>query len=301
MPGWYPDPAGHSGHYRYWDGAAWSQQTTTDPAATPPPGGTGQPAPQGHQRNGRGLWLAALAALLVSALLVWGLFFRDQGFTPVAEDTNSSSPTGPVWNETDTPTPTPSGSTEPAPSGGAIVDCPTGGGNLVPASGGELHGGGLVVPQLAGWEDARAPLFTLPWTQDMQAQTKTIHSTGLTSWFSVQAVGALPVAEGFSEPRSSASMMMSCFATSGYYSGFMGRKDISSKAVEVDGQPGWHLRTEVYVQLPDLPQVAGDVIDVVVVDTGDQTSLGVYVSSATIGDAETQGQVDSGREAMGLG
>ena len=37
-PGWYPDPAGTPGRYRYWDGQAWSETTTTDPAATPPPG-----------------------------------------------------------------------------------------------------------------------------------------------------------------------------------------------------------------------------------------------------------------------
>lgn len=36
--GWYPDPAGAPDTYRYWDGSAWSQVTTTDPAATPAPG-----------------------------------------------------------------------------------------------------------------------------------------------------------------------------------------------------------------------------------------------------------------------
>ncbi|MCR1785018.1 DUF2510 domain-containing protein [Nocardioides carbamazepini] len=44
--GWYPDPAGAPDTYRYWDGQAWSQMTTTQPsggarpdgsAATPPP------------------------------------------------------------------------------------------------------------------------------------------------------------------------------------------------------------------------------------------------------------------------
>ncbi|WP_307833211.1 DUF2510 domain-containing protein, partial [Pimelobacter simplex] len=44
--GWYPDPAGAPDTYRYWDGQAWSQMTTTQPSggarpaetpATPPP------------------------------------------------------------------------------------------------------------------------------------------------------------------------------------------------------------------------------------------------------------------------
>ena len=33
--GWYPDPAGTPGAFRYWDGAAWSEATATDPWADP--------------------------------------------------------------------------------------------------------------------------------------------------------------------------------------------------------------------------------------------------------------------------
>ncbi|GAA1394502.1 hypothetical protein GCM10009599_19050 [Luteococcus peritonei] len=298
MPGWYPDPAGNPGHFRYWDGASWSQQTTTDPSSAVP----GSTAPAGRERKGvLGLLLGGLAALLVLSLLIWALFFREAGFTPVPEDTNSASPTGPVWNETDTPTPTPSGSTEPAPSGGSMVDCPTGGGDVVPATGDRLHGGGLSVPRIEGWDDATAMLFTLPWVQNMQAQTKVIHRAGGTSWFSVNAVGALAVADGFEDPRTSAQQMMSCFATSGYYSGFTGRKDLSSQAVTIDGHKGWWLRSEVHVEMAALPQVEGDVIDVVIVDTGDGESLGAYVNSGTIGDTEVLDALARSREAMTVG
>ncbi|WP_275426267.1 DUF2510 domain-containing protein [Nocardioides daejeonensis] len=37
-PGWYPDPSGQPNSFRFWDGQAWSQQTTDNPYA-PPPGG----------------------------------------------------------------------------------------------------------------------------------------------------------------------------------------------------------------------------------------------------------------------
>ena len=37
--GWYPDPGGGQGLYRYWDGQAWSAATTGDPASAPPPQG----------------------------------------------------------------------------------------------------------------------------------------------------------------------------------------------------------------------------------------------------------------------
>ena len=41
--GWYPDPGGGQGLYRYWDGQAWSAATTTDPASAPPPQGLVNP------------------------------------------------------------------------------------------------------------------------------------------------------------------------------------------------------------------------------------------------------------------
>jgi cytoskeletal protein RodZ len=52
--GWYPDPAGQPQTYRYWDGSAWSQETTSDPYAPapfssapppPPPPPPSRPAP----------------------------------------------------------------------------------------------------------------------------------------------------------------------------------------------------------------------------------------------------------------
>ena len=41
--GWYPDPGGGPGLYRYWDGEAWSAATTADPASAPPPQGIVNP------------------------------------------------------------------------------------------------------------------------------------------------------------------------------------------------------------------------------------------------------------------
>ncbi|HEV2928613.1 MAG TPA: DUF2510 domain-containing protein, partial [Propionibacteriaceae bacterium] len=43
-PGWYPDPGGQQGHFRYWDGRGWSVGTTTDPLM-PPPGWSVGPGP----------------------------------------------------------------------------------------------------------------------------------------------------------------------------------------------------------------------------------------------------------------
>ena len=43
--GWYPDPGGGQGLFRYWDGRAWSAATSTNASAPPPsPGLVGAPA-----------------------------------------------------------------------------------------------------------------------------------------------------------------------------------------------------------------------------------------------------------------
>lgn len=53
--GWFPDPAGFSGHYRWWDGSAWTRFLTADPTAPEPflsanqagePDDSDHPAPQ---------------------------------------------------------------------------------------------------------------------------------------------------------------------------------------------------------------------------------------------------------------
>ncbi len=41
--GWYPDPGGQPGLFRYWTGSAWTAAVTSNPQATPPPPGAGEP------------------------------------------------------------------------------------------------------------------------------------------------------------------------------------------------------------------------------------------------------------------
>ena len=136
--------------------------------------------------------------------------------------------------------------------------------------------------------------LTLPWVIGQSAQIDDVYP----GWMSVSGVGGLPVAEGFSDPQTAASMMMDCFASSDYYMGYTGEKEIHSAALTINGHPAWWKRSEIYVSLPNLPQVRGDVVDVVVVNTGQTDFLGVYFNSATINDSARQALVDHARESL---
>ena len=42
QPGWFPDPGGQAGMFRYWDGTAWTDQLSADPGGQPPSGKPGR-------------------------------------------------------------------------------------------------------------------------------------------------------------------------------------------------------------------------------------------------------------------
>ena len=64
IPGWYPDPAGAQGRFRFWDGQAWSSVTTTNPADPAPGGDRDRPS------GGGGRWWMIVAAVVGVLLLV---------------------------------------------------------------------------------------------------------------------------------------------------------------------------------------------------------------------------------------
>lgn len=286
MPGWYPDPAGASGRYRYWNGQSWSQVTTadpTEPAPTPalPGGADGSQAP----RRKAAPWLLAVAVLLV--LAVAGVFVvravlgnRDTivDSAPLPSSTVSgwddSSPTEPSDpSASPQPTPTPSSPAEqvPCPQGDPTARQPH-------PEDGRLHGGGLSIPRQKGW-DGPSPSGALSWAYDVEGQTKQIEPR----WIAMLGVGALFTGDGFDEPRRAAEMVMQCTVTSPFYIDFRGRKDLWSKAVTVDGRPGWSLRSEIRIENPDI-YAEGDIVEVTVVDAGSPESLGMFLGAVPIGD-----------------
>jgi len=281
--GWYPDPSGAHGRFRYWDGSTWSDATTTDPS-TPPPKAS---VPANTGGNGNRTWLIALAILVVITAVVVALVLRGTGGLaaghPAQEDTNSSTPTVSAWDETSTPTPTPP---PPNPSGGQMVTCPiaTMTGNT-PQVAGKLTADTLSVDMIDGWTPDYmwlAPIY------DLHAQTDQVY----VGWMSNIAVGLLANSDGFINISTSAEQLMECFASSGYYVDFTGRTDIiPGEQISISGHAAWRIESNIYVSGQ---KVQGDVCDIIVVDLGGtKDHLGIFFSSYSIGDTARGALVDA--------
>ena len=273
--GWYPDPGGAPGRFRYWNGDSWSAETTADPQRTPPPkpDANTPPAKTGSKGWIFALGILALVTAIVIVVLMWGTGGVGTLGGGATEDTNSSTPTVSAWDETSSPTPPP----PPTNSGGEVVSCPLSSGtsNTTQVAG-RLTADNLSVAMISSWS---VQSMWLDPVYDLHAQTDDVYP----GWMSNIAVGLLANQDGFVQLATSAEQLMECFASSGYYRGFTGREDlITGEQISVSGYAAWHIQSNIYVSGEQVP---GDTVDIIVVDLGPgKDHLGLFFSSCSIGD-----------------
>lgn len=280
-PGWYPDPGGRPGAYRYWDGRAWSDQTTTRPRPAP-----GDP----RQGSRRGIVLVVVSVVLVIVLAVTGILIArtlTSGARPITDPQPESTVS--AWDDskpTASPTPTPSPSPSPSPSGTPSrrerVSCPSGDPAAVAAhpNDGRVHGGKLSFPTVgAGYGPPRTK-YGLSWFYDVASQSQ-ITEPGWESWF---AVGELAVQPGFESPADAAESSMQCVINPSWFSDFESRTDVRNEAYALDGRKGWITSAEIRVDNPSI-SVNGDVVTIMIIDDGRTDRYSGFVSIVPIGDA----------------
>lgn len=258
QPGWYPDPQG-SGEPRYWDGHQWVN-----------PGGGGP-----KRRWGTAAIVAA--GLLVVALIVTVLLWRPwsaAGWPPVGPDTNTARPTGSQWDEL-APSPTPSPSE--SDGDGRSVDCPSNHGPSLPAQDGWYTSTGMKYQGVAGWNGDGG--WTLPFTEDRTGQQSWVTS----DWVSITAMGGADTSIFSQHPKQAAAQLADCMATSHYYE-YLERRELidDEEFTTSDGVRGW-LQRYNYWNRAGAP-VDGDVVLIVVVDSGVDGRLAVFHTQAPIGD-----------------
>lgn len=346
--GWYPDPAGAPDTYRYWDGQAWSQMTTTTPpggnapqqpqqpaqppqqppaqpqtvygavppVAPPPGGGYGQPpGGYGQQPGGYGQqpWSPTpqpggggkgkvvgivIAAVLVLVLIGVGAFFGikaltgdDDGDNKADDDTSQSSDESGSTDATDeTDEPTDGTSSTVRPTG---IQCT--GGSPEPATppaatATTLTGGGLTMSLPSGYVPDEDSALAHKFADGVQVGVKVVIKD---KWVSEYAVGGLAKANDFTDPEQAAEIVMQCLTASDqFYKGFTGRKDLKREEVTVDGKSGYRITAELRVSDPAVTY-GGDQTTVIVVDTGDADSFGMFLGVVPLGESSYEDQLES--------
>ena len=302
--GWYPDPSGQPGRYRYWDGSRWSAETTDDPTRPYAPG-----ASTSDGRERRRLALVAVVALVLVAMLIVTIAVLVRRETNRAEDsppvsTTSSwddssagvrSPTtgGPTAGTTaqskpsSVPPPSPTGT--PRPDGTGLAP-PTTRPHNAPRSQcpaermdtwskqpdpTRIRGGDLSIPRLGPpWnaviDDQYA--MSLGWARDIGGLSETIDYGDNATLF----VGAVrPPAKHPDESVKQSALRLSRCVVQDYLDQELvvtGVRHLQSESIMVDGHHGWLVRTQSAID--DLQHGADGLLsDVVVVDTGKRLSF----------------------------
>lgn len=270
QPGWYLDPTGVPGQYRYWTGSSWSSQGTTTPGSAP----TGPQDPSPRNR-----WaIGVLLVVVIIAVAIWRTSSPGSLEAGGAQDTNSATPTVSAWDEA-------------ATSSAHEVACPEPGtADGGSARAGRMRSGNISVPTIAGWADPAS--FYVSGLNDTIAQVRPVTQ----NWRADSVVGTT-LRQHFPTPQRAARALSECFVTPDNYPEMTENQTLVTEPVTVDGHAGYWVRTKVSVSGQG-PTITGDVIDVVAIDTGNPLTLGVYLAAAPIGNATIQAEVDAVRAAI---
>lgn len=258
------------------------------PTSTPPPGGRG---------SGTTIAVVLIAVLVLVALGVGG-FFGVKALTS-DDDTTAGDDSSETVDETDDPTdpsdPTTDASdptTGPSESTTGPTDPTTGATpTTLQCNGGfpapeeprkddQISGGGLTIPVVSGFDVDTLQAGAFTFTDEFTPQIRIIED----GWIALYGVGALNKANGFETPEQAAEVVTQCMtASSQIYDGFSDRTDLESGPITIDGREGFSLETEIRVDNPEI-SVEGDRAQVIVVDTGDADTWGLYISVVALGD-----------------
>ncbi len=278
-PGWYPDPGGASGKFRYWTGSTWSAALSSDPDAAPPGGGIGSlpsrslgnPAfgQEGYvpgtayagttpqRRRAVGPWL--LLAVGVVVIAVVGAFVIRTliagtvggGGSAVGQATTNPCPV----NKTNSYTP------PPRPADGRV------------------YGGHLSYPRLGSpW---RAPHVDdrLAYGRDVHEQflvTEENYQPGR-SWGASVLVAELAAGDGFYTPEEGSEIVMKCITGAYYGDAKVGRQDLVNQATTVDGKEAWLMESHLTFDIQGL-KAKGELIIIIIVRTSAESSSLYYAS-----------------------
>jgi hypothetical protein len=309
LAGWYPDPGGAPGQYRYWSGEAWSEALSPTPYAPPPvtaagdytttaysrlqstpstvplggtfgasatqnPYLTGQVPPAKKKRPVAPL-VTVIAIVVVLGVVAAILVPRLLGGSSTGGETTPpiiDQPTEMTCPEVGTE----SGDTYAHPNDGWV------------------HGGRLAYPELisSGWSQPQSD-NRVPFGRDVMEQSYLLHynySGNGSSWVASVLVAELYAGDGFFSPQEGAEIVTRCVLGTFYDDAVVTRNDTRNESYSIDGTDGWIIETTLSFNIPDLPSTSEDVT-IIVAATSDMTSSLFYSSVPTDSPSSVYGDV----------
>jgi Protein of unknown function (DUF2510) len=291
-PGWYPDPGGGQGLFRYWDGKAWSAATSPNPGAPPPSQGlvgagtpqhSGQPYGQGGQptygqspygqdyggsayanyqerekkKSPIGWWIAG-AAVVVVIIVVAVLAIR----AVTGGDTGTSG--GPVTQPSQDVCPPQITASPEAPAS-------------QPADG-RVHGGPVSYPRLgppwgAPQGDSRVPFGSDVQQQDVLVESYYDYSKRENSlWVAAILVAELQAGDGFFTPEQGSQIVVKCILGAFYGDNPVKSNVKVNEKTTIDGHDAWLVESQLTFDIKGL-ETKGELLIVAIVSAGNRSGL----------------------------
>lgn len=241
-PGWYHDPAGRQGHYRYWDGQQWSERTTTSPT--------------GETSGGRWKqWLMPGLLVLGVIVLVVIVILALPGLGGGGRDPKEANPSDfcPIQSDTQTP--------------------------FSHAADGRVHGGKLSYPTLGSpWGPVESD-ERLPYGRDVHTQNVTIEANYQPgkNWVASVLIAQLASGDGFATPAGGLDIVSACSLGVFYGDAKVSAKDVQRKSFTVDGHRAALLEQQLSFEIRGL-SAKSETLLMVVVETG-QAQYSLYYAS----------------------
>jgi hypothetical protein len=282
--GWYPDPGGEQGLFRYWDGSAWSAAVSPNPSAPPPSqglvgGGTpqqgGQPA-SGESPYGRdygsayanyqelekkkspiGWWIAG-GALVIGIIILAVVAIR--AVTGGADPGTAGGPVGQPSQDACPPQIT--ASPDPSP--------PT------PPADGRIHGGPVSYPMLGPpWGPPGGDFGGVPFGTDVRSQQVVVESNfdgKGTLWVASIIVGELQAGDGFFTPEQGSQIVVKCILGAFYGDNPVQSNVKVNEGTTIDGHEAWLVESHLTFDIAGL-KTKGELLIVAIVSAGNRSGL----------------------------
>ena len=300
--GWYPDPGGQSGMFRYWDGSSWSEVISPTPLPGPPSqfgaptaqpwgsystspsasvtgdtpgiqppsttsmGSTSAPGAYGQYQamaKAKTKKPVGLIVTIIVGVLVLALFVYFLVTRVFTVPVNN--PNNPNGN------PTTQGCPQ-NPGTNARADHP---------NDGRVYGGNLSYPQLGDpWSAVDTQDTRIPFGRDVAEQMIPIQENydgkGM-SWVISVMVGELYAGDGFYDPQEGSQIVNQCIFGTFYGNNKVTADTQRSEAYTLDGYNGWITETNLSFSIPNL-QTTSELAIVIIVKTSAMSSSIFYAS-----------------------